>query len=158
MIEFKTTVSVAGITAHQVYDFMLNCNDADYQKWWPGTHFAFHTRLHKPGGLGNVVYFDESVGPQRIKSKAVVVEAVKAQKLVWQLKKGLKLPVWIELSLEDDAAGVGVLHIMKAGFPGRGSMFDIFFRLILNHHFERELNEHVRTEFSLMGKLFASLA
>jgi len=33
MIELDTTIDVSGVTAKQIYDFMMECNDERYQKW-----------------------------------------------------------------------------------------------------------------------------
>lgn len=38
MVTLKTVVKLKGVTSKEVYDFMLNLNDADYQRWWKGTH------------------------------------------------------------------------------------------------------------------------
>ena len=38
MITIKTEIFVDGILGKEITDFLLNCNDENYQKWWNGTH------------------------------------------------------------------------------------------------------------------------
>ena len=61
MLSIKTVVDVHGTTPRTILEFMLNCTDQDYQRWWPGEHLAFHTLRRYPGDIGNLVYFDECV-------------------------------------------------------------------------------------------------
>ncbi len=76
MITLKTTVKVKGITSKDIYNFMLNCTDADYQQWWQGTHLSCHTVKRYPGNIGNVIYVDEYVGKYRLKGYAVITRLV----------------------------------------------------------------------------------
>ena len=36
MLSFKTAVDVHNTTPQAILDFILNCTDEDYQRWWPG--------------------------------------------------------------------------------------------------------------------------
>ena len=142
-----TTIHVDGLTAKQVVDFLLNATDGDYQKWWPGVHLQFHTVRRYPGDIGNVVYMDEFVGSTRLKMKSVVVEVVHDRTIVWQMKKGLRWPVWLSLQLEDDNVGVSISHTVRAGFSGIGKVLDPLFRFYLSARFAVDLDEHVKAEF-----------
>ena len=93
----QTEVSVKGVSGQDVADFMLNCTDEDYQRWWKGTHLAFHTIKRYPDHLGNLVCFDEYVGERRLKFRGVITENIPGKKLVWQMKKIVRLPGWLAL-------------------------------------------------------------
>ncbi len=80
MISIQSRVCVPGISAAQLVDFMLNCADAQYQAWWPGTHLVFHTIERRPGDVGNVVVFDEFVGKRRLKTSALSPRLCPAEK------------------------------------------------------------------------------
>lgn len=155
MIELKTDVAVKGISGRSVSDFMLQCTDADYQKWWPGTHLAFHTTRHVPGDLGNHVYFDEYIGKRRFKLRGVVVEVVSGKRVVWQMKRVFRLPAWLILALDDTPEGVVITHILKAGFNGIGRLLDPLLRLVLDQDFEHDLQEHAQTEFKRLAELLS---
>lgn len=72
MIRLQTNVRVAGLSGLEVTEFMLNCEDASYQAWWPGVHLQFHTVRRVAGDVGNLVYMDEYVGRFRLKFHAIV--------------------------------------------------------------------------------------
>jgi uncharacterized protein YndB with AHSA1/START domain len=155
MIELKTEVAVEGTSGRSVSDFMLNCTDADYQKWWPGTHLAFHTTKRLPGDLGNHVYFDEYIGERRFKLQGVVVEVVPGKRIVWQMKMFFRLPAWLILALDDRKEGVVITHIIKAGFTGIGRLFDPLLKLVLSQDFERDLQEHAHIEFNRLAEMLS---
>ena len=135
---------------------MLNCTDEKYQKWWPGTHISFHTIKRFPNDLGNIVYFDEYVGKRRLKFKGVVVENIPGKKLVWQMKKVIKLPSWLELGFEDSDEGVIIIHIFKVGFNGIGKLLDPLMKLFLaNETFRKALDEHAQFEFTELGTILS---
>jgi hypothetical protein len=90
---------------------------------------------------------DECVGEYRLRTAAVVCALEPGRKIVWQLKSGITLPVWVTLDLADDAAGVVITHTIEAGFRGLGRLFDPLLYLYLSLDFERAVDEHVRTEF-----------
>ena len=155
MIELRTEVYVNGISGKSVSDFMLNCTDEDYQNWWPGTHLAFHTINRFPNGLGNIVYFDEYVGSHRLTFYGIVVENIPGRKIIWQLKKVIKLPVWLILEFEDNDEGVLVVHTIKAGFEGVGTLINPFLRFRLNQQFEKDLAEHAHIEFDKLAEILS---
>jgi hypothetical protein len=155
MIELKTEVAVNGVSGRSVSHFMLNCTDADYQKWWPGTHLAFHTRKHSPDDVGNHVYFDEYIGKRRFKLRGVVAEVVPGRRIVWQMIKVMRLPAWLILEMNDTAEGVRITHTLRAGFSGRGRLFDPLLRLILSRNFERDMQEHAQIEFKRLAELLS---
>ena len=82
-----------------------------------------------------------------------LVRVAEPTKIVWQLKNGIPLPVWLTLELVDDAAGVTITHTIRAGFDGLGQLFDPLFRLYFSNEFEYALDEHVKTEFPMLRDL-----
>jgi hypothetical protein len=96
---------------------------------------------------------DEYVGTRRLRMKGIVVEAVPGQRLVWQLKRAIRLPARLELELTDHAGGVAITHTTRAGFGGAGRILDPLLRLYFSKRFARALDEHVKTEFPLLRDL-----
>lgn len=156
MITIQSIVQVKGIKSQQVIDFMLNCTDTDYQNWWPGTHLAFHTRKHYPNNLGNLVYFDEYVGPNRLKFQGTVTEINPERKIVWRMQKGIKLPAWLILEFEQQSESVKIIHTLEVGYNGIGKIFDPLLRLYLSDAFISELNQHAQFEFQELGRILLS--
>jgi len=156
MITLQTKVHVDGISGMPIFDFLLNPNDDAYQQWWQGTHFEFHPIKQRPGHIGDVVYMDEYVGKRRLRFSGVVIEALPGRKITWQIKQGVRLPVWLVIELEDDANGVMLTHTIKAGFNGIASVLDFIFRLYFSSQFVAAMDEHARTEFPLLGRLLLS--
>ena len=153
MIILKTEVNVNNITGKQVYDFMLNSTDNDYQRWWPGTHIAFRTIKRYAGNIGNLVYFDEYVGERRLKFNAIVTEAISGKKITWQMDKVIKLPGWLALEFEDIENGVRIIHTLSLGYKGIGKIFDKVLELYLSKKFQMDLDEHAKTEFPMLAKM-----
>jgi hypothetical protein len=154
MITMKTQVNVRGTTGKAISEFMLNCTDEDYQRWWKGVHLSFHTIKRYPGNIGNLVYFDEFIGRRRLRFHAEIIEIIPGRKLVWQMKKIVKLPGWLTLVFEDTAEGAGIIHTITIGFNGVGEVLDPFLKLYFSDEFEKELNEHAQIEFhKLAGML-----
>jgi hypothetical protein len=147
MITFSTQINVPDISGREITDFLLNCNDELYQRWWPGTHLSFHTITRFPGNVGNVVFMDEFVGHRRVVTKATVREVVDGRRVMWQMRKVVPLPVFLILELEDMDDGVRLKHTIDAGFSGLGRIFDPIFRIYFTEVFAEAMNEHVRTEF-----------
>jgi hypothetical protein len=151
----KTEVNVSGISRSAVFDFMLNCTDNDYQRWWPGTHLAFHTIKRYPNNLGNLVYFDEYVGKRRLKFNAIVTELVPDKRLVWQMETIIRLPAWLSMDIEDNEGGVRIVHTLTIGFRGIGKIFDSILRLYCSSEFQKELEDHAQTEFHKLANLLS---
>ncbi len=147
MLVFRTEVMSEGIVGAEITDFMLTCTDEKYQAWWKGTHFSFHTIKRFPGDVGNLVYMDELVGRYRVKMKGVVAEVIPGEKIVWQLIKGIRLPLWVSIDLKDSDTGVYVTHTLQIGFQGVGRVFDPLLRLYFSQRFEKDMAEHARSEF-----------
>ena len=152
MISLTSTVPVTGVTAEQISDFMLNCNDDKYSRWWPGTHFQFHAVRSVPGHVGSLVYFDEYVGKRRLRMYAVVEEA-EADRIVWRVRKLVNLPSRLIMEIDETDDGVVVTHRLEVGFEGIGSLFDPILRLYLNDEFEKALDEHAHTEFPMLARM-----
>ncbi len=155
MISIESRIRVAGITARQLLEFMLNCTDEQYQAWWPGTHLAFHTVKRRPGDVGNVVYMDELVGKRRIKMQGTVTKVVPGRKVMWQFKEVVRLPVFLVLEAADEDGGVALTHTIEAGSQGVGRIFDPLLRLYFSAKFERAMEEHARTEFAMLGAMLS---
>ena len=156
MIHIGTVVKVPAGSTSGIYFFMLNCTDQEYQAWWPGTHLAWHTIIERPGKLGNLVYFDEYVGRRRFKFQAIVTEIVPGQKIVWQLKKIVRLPAWLRLEFTDHLEGTEIKHTLEVGFQVIGRVINPWLRLYFNADFAKELDEHARTEFPMLVSMLAS--
>jgi hypothetical protein len=155
MITLSTKVDVMGISGATVSNFMINCTDEAYQKWWPGTHLEFHTIKRYPDNLGNLVYFDEYVGSRRLKFKGIVISYVPGKEMVWQMKKAIKLPAFLKLLFEDTDKGVRIFHSLCAGFDGAGKILDPFLNLLLSQEFKKQLDEHAHIEFNKLGEILA---
>ena len=147
MLTLQTIVDVQGLSGKQVTDFLLKCDDEHYRKWWDGTHLQFHTIKRYPDNIGNVVYMDEYVGKRRLKMQAIVLKAVPGKEIIWQMKKGVRLPGWLSLSVEDIDDGVRITHTLTAGFNGIGKALDPLLRLYLSKDFEQAMDEHAKIEF-----------
>lgn len=80
----------------------------------------------------------------------VVVAAEPGRKIMWQLKKGIRLPVRLTVELADQERGVAIRHTITAGWTGLGRLLDPLFRLYFSSRFAAAMDEHVRTEFPLL--------
>jgi hypothetical protein len=152
----ESRVEVHGVSAAEITDFMLTCTDRRYQEWWPGTHLRMHVAT--PGRadhVGDVVQMDEYVGTRRIRLAGVVVEAVPGERIVWQLRKGIRLPVRLALDLSPAAGGVAIRHTITAGWPGPGRILDPLLRLWFSARFRRDMDSHVHAEFRRLAALLA---
>ncbi len=153
MVTLQTIVNVKGITSRDIYDFMLNLNDTEYQRWWKGTHLVCHTVKKYPGDIGNVVYADEFVGTYRLRGYTVITKLVPYSEMVYQIKKLIKLPAWFTMKFEDTENGINLTHIVEAGGNGIWRIFDPIIRLYLNKNFESQLNAHANEEFPMLAEM-----
>ncbi|MCI0721283.1 MAG: hypothetical protein L0338_20265 [Acidobacteria bacterium] len=158
MITLRTRTHVDGLTGEQVYGFLMNATDREYQEWWLGVHLQLVTLKRCPNNVGKIVYMDEFIGEYRVKMTGVVVEAILGKKLVWQLKKGVRLPVRLSLKLDDDEAGVFITHTIRVGFEGLGSALDMAFRMYFSGKFAAAMDEHVKAEFPKLRDMLARTA
>jgi uncharacterized protein YndB with AHSA1/START domain len=147
MIELRSMVHVDRINAQEIFDFLMHPTDALYQRWWPGTHLHLHP-VGEADATGSMrVHMDEFIGDRRVKMNGVVLEALPARRIVWQLEKGIRLPVWLRLELGYEDAGVTIVHTIRAGFAGIGRLLDPILRIYFSPKFERGMDEHVKAEF-----------
>ncbi|HSD83811.1 MAG TPA: hypothetical protein VLG46_08135 [Anaerolineae bacterium] len=153
MLIIQTQVYVPDITGAELMMFMLHCTDREYQAWWRGTHLEFHTIKRYPSDVGNLVYMDEFVGKKRVKMMAVVAEVVPGRRLVWQMKKIFRLPIWLSIDLADDAGGVTLTHTILAGCKGVGQILDPILRVYFSNEFSRAMDEHAQIEFPKLGEM-----
>ena len=154
MLTLQTTIRVDEVSGTEIFDFLADPDDESYRAWWPGTHLQLHIR--ERGGddhVGDVIYMDEYVGKRRLRMSAIVTEAVPGKKLVWRLKRGLRLPARLYLELEDYDGGVAITHTIRAGFRGAGRVLDPALKLVLSEAFARDMDEHARTEFPRLRDL-----
>ncbi len=151
MLTIQSQVTVPGLTAAEVTGFLLDCTDAGYQKWWPGVHLHLHTlTAGGVGHLGDATFMDEYIGARRLRMTAVVVDVEPGRKIVWQMKKGLRLPGWLTIEVTDHADSVDVRHTITAGYPGLGRLLDPLLRLYFSAGFAAAMDRHVHTEFPLI--------
>jgi len=156
MITLRTQLAVPGVTGTEVTDFFLNCTDAEYQRWWPGTHLSYHTINRVPGDVGSLVVMDEYIGDRRVRAKGVVTEVEPGKRVVWQLVKLIRLPVWFTLECVDRDGALHLTHTVEAGFQGIGRVLDPLIRLYFSERFAKALDEHVRTEFPKLRDMLRS--
>jgi uncharacterized membrane protein len=96
---------------------------------------------------------DEFIGARRVSMTGIVVEAIRGRKIVWQLTRLIRLPVWLSLELEDDDQGVTITHTIRAGFAGVGRILDPVLRLYFSEAFVSAMDHHVKTEFPRLREL-----
>lgn len=147
MLTIQSQIQVAGVTGTEFVEFLLTCTDRQYQAWWRGTHLKFHTIKRYPNDVGNVVYMDEFIGKRRVKMMAIITEVVPDRKIVWQMKKIIRLPVWLSLELADNAEGVTLAHTIQVGFKGVGRILDPVLRIYFSNEFCTAMDEHAQIEF-----------
>jgi hypothetical protein len=92
----------------------------------------------------------EYVGKRRVRMLGIVVQVVPGQKIVWQLRKGVRLPVWLTLELADRDGGVDVRHMITAGVCGIGQVLDLRLRRYFSAKFAAAMKGHARTELPLL--------
>lgn len=153
MFTVQSKVFVRGMHGSDVTDFLERCDDAEYQRWWPGTHLRFHAVRRTPGKIGSVFFMDEMIGDHHTVMEGVLTELVRGRRMVCQMKKGVRLPAHLVIELEDTADGVHITHTFRAGFEGIGRVLDPLIRAHLGKNFERAMDEHVKTEFPRLAEL-----
>nr|WP_255497129.1 MULTISPECIES: SRPBCC family protein [unclassified Mycolicibacterium] len=147
----RSHVTVPGLTATEVTDFLSDCTDEGYQKWWPGVHLHLHPlNSGNAAHVGDAVFMDEFIGERRLRMTAVVIEADRGRKLVWQMKKAIRLPAWLTIEVTDRADGVDVCHTITAGWTGPGRLLDPLLKLYFSPAFATAMDKHVHTEFPLI--------
>jgi hypothetical protein len=157
MLVLESQMRVEGITGRQITDFLLEATDDRYQAWWPGTHLHLHTLARGCHGdhVGERVLMDEFIGHRRVRMVGVVVQAVPGQRIVWQLRAGVRLPVRLSLDLATGAGGVDLRHTITAGWNGPGWLLDPLFRCYFTRGFAVAMDAHVHTEFPRLRDLLA---
>jgi len=147
VVAHETVIKLAGISGKAIIDFFLNCDDAQYQEWWPGMHLRFHTLKRRPDNVGSVVYMDEYIGKERLRMKGIVLRVIPGKLLLVQLKMLFRLPLLIHIETADHGDTTVLTHRIEAGFRGAGRIFDPLLRgLFLNTH-AAAMDEHARAEF-----------
>jgi len=156
MIEYATTIKVKDITSKKIIDFMITCTDAGYNNWWPGTHISFHELNHKPDIIGSSVYFDEFVGPIRLKFHAIISDYIPDKLIGWQMKKLILLPAKLILQTEQENNDVILKHSLLIGFKGILSILDPIIKVFIPGNLEAELNKHAQHEFGILPEILKS--
>ena len=153
MLTIESRVMVPGLTGAEITDFLLQGNDAAYQAWWPGVHLQLHPlAAGRTDHFGETVFMDEFIGSRRVRMDALVAAIEPGRKLVWQMKKGVRLPVWLTLELAGSDDGVAIRHTITAGWRGVGRVFDPLFRLYFTPAFAA-MDRHAHTEFPRLRDL-----
>jgi hypothetical protein len=153
MLVIESSLLVEGITGSEITDFLLDPTDERYRAWWPGTHVQFHLLTGAPGHVGDVVWMDEYVGSRRLRITGVIVEAQPGRRIVWRLRRWVRLPAWLRLEVVDQDGGCLVRHRIEVGYRGIGRILDPMLRLYVSSRFAAEMDEHVRTEFPRLRDL-----
>jgi hypothetical protein len=155
VIVVESSLAVPGLTGREVTDFLLDCTDARYRAWWPGIRLHLHALARGRNHIGDVVLMDEYVGRRRLGLTGIVREAVPGERIVWQLRKGVRLPARLTLALSPTDDGVAIRHTITAGLPGPGRLLDPFIRLHRSPRFAADMDRHTRTEFVRLRDLLA---
>jgi hypothetical protein len=116
VVAHETVIKLAGISGREIIEFFLNCDDAQYREWWPGTHLQFHTLKRSPDDVGSVVFMDEYIGKERLRMKGIVIRVVPGQSLVVQLTMLVRLPFRIHIETADGGDSTVLTHRIEAGF------------------------------------------
>ena len=153
MITIQSNIHVDRISGMEIFNFLINPTDREYQRWWPGTHIELHNIKHGANNIGNIVYMDEFIGEHRVKMTGIVIEAEPGKKIMWRLKKFVRLPIWLSLEFEDDHGGVAITHTIRAGFAGIGRIFDVLLRFYFSDEFGKAMDKHVKTEFPKLREM-----
>ncbi|HET8671398.1 MAG TPA: hypothetical protein VFM05_12460 [Candidatus Saccharimonadales bacterium] len=158
MLIHRTQVTVKNLSAKDVFDFLINPSNDRYQSWWPGVHLRFYNIRAVPRNVGNLVCMDEFVGKWRLRLTGIVTKADDGRRITWQLVKGVRLPAWLDLQLQDTAKGVQIDHMAMIGFRGLlGKVSDPLCNLYFTRRKKRYLTEHVHEEFNRLAQLLSSL-
>ncbi|MGQ9779047.1 MAG: hypothetical protein ACUVRM_04090 [Bacillota bacterium] len=86
---------------------------------------------------------------------AVIAKCHPGEEIVWQRKKIFRLPAWLSLKFEDVRGGLRIIHELRLGFAGPGSILDL--ELFLSGEFKAALEEHVISEFNKLADLLVSM-
>ena len=158
MIKHTVSLTVPNARAEQFYDFMINPTDERYSEWWQSEHLQFNIIKHgDENHLGDLVFMDEwltnSSGKRhRLKFSAVVIAADCPNKITWQMKKRIRLPAFVTLSLQDSPEGIALTHELQIGFGGIGKILDPFIRLYFNKSMKAALTTHCNAEWFMLAE------
>jgi hypothetical protein len=156
VLTITSRMTLPGLTGREVTDFLLDCDDADYRAWWPGTHHQLHVLEPARGRarVGDRVWMDEHVGSRRLRMAAELLQAEPGERLVWGLRPWrLRLPVRLVVTLTDRGDGVVLRHTLTAGWTGWARILDPLWRLYLSQTFARAMDAHAREEFQRLRLL-----
>ena len=146
MFEYRNVVETSDPKAAGLVEFMLNCDDIQYQKWWSGAHFAFHTIKRVANNVGSLIYFEELVGRYKLRNKAQIVAYEKGKVLEMQMIKGIKLPAVLSIHIENKQNAVCIEHVLRLGYKGFGRIADPVLKMLYSKSFETAFKEHVTEE------------
>lgn len=116
-------------------------------------HHRFHVvRPGRDSPVGDLVFFDETIGRRRLRLHGVVRHADPDRRLVWQLRKGVTASAWLELRLDQTPGGTRVEHVFRLGLSGLlGRLTDPVVRMLFTRAFAAALTRHAVTEFTLLS-------
>jgi hypothetical protein len=156
MIRLVKGIHVDALSGAEIIDFVVNCNDEAYQRWWPGTHIQLRTVKGGAGEIDNLINMDEFIGKRRVRMTGEIIDLIPGKRMVWQARHGIRLAVKLILKPEDDEGGVRITPIIEAGYRGVGKILDPIFRLLFSQEFAAATDEHVRTNFPKLRDLLQS--
>jgi hypothetical protein len=90
-----------------------------------------------------------------LKFDAIVVKCIPGKEVIWQMRKFLRLPVWLVIEFEDNEKGTLLIHTIKAGYLGTGRFLDGLFKLFFNEQFGKDMDEHARIEFRKLAVILS---
>ena len=153
MLIFETKFKVKNLTGKEITDFLLNPEDAFYSQWWPDVHLQLHSEKNDinlaPETSSKKKYMDN----RSYRLRGMVIRSVPGREIVWQAKKVVHFPIKLLLQLEDDDEGVHIVHTVKIGYRGIGSLLDPVLKSIFSKDFERKMETHIKTEFPKLRNL-----
>jgi len=150
MFTLTTQAHIVGLSSHAVFDFFVHSTDEDFQAWWPDVHLNCRMIRRSPNHVGNIIEFDQLIGPYRVREKGIIVEAIPGRRFARQVIQGVRLPIFIAFDLVEDERGVTITHTINAGYRGIGRILDPLFRLFFTRKFIAALDEHLLMEFELL--------
>lgn len=158
MFSFATQAHIAGLKAHDAFEFLLRAEDADFQAWWPGMHHRCIILHRTANHVGTKLRFVQTIGPYHVNETARITEVVPDRKIVRQVIVVIPLPIYVTFELAADATGTDsngttLTHTIHAGYGGFGALLDPLFRIFFTRKFIAALDEHLRYEFELLREV-----
>lgn len=153
MIKLLTVQHVAGLTAQQAYDFLLDFETWDYQAWWPDTHLQAKPLRRCPGHVGNRTFVDQWIGRYRLKMVEEITALDPQKKISIRVCRLGGLPIRMSYEFAEDDRGVTITYTTLAGFTGPLRILNPLFRVYFTRGFAAALDMHLKEEFLRLASL-----